>query len=227
MSLPKFLWLLQNRKLWLARADLLNDPWELALAGDQLDHVFLRRPFRPLDSLEPEEPIEARARRINQQWRQSTYISCWSSADHESYALWRVFCGSSEGVAISTPMRWLKEALGNVPLYVVNYGQPGDELRTPTAIDLATKKRMMFEYEREVRAIATVDTSDPKLIQGEFGFEYPIDLEKLIKSIAVHPEADATLFDIVTRAVSDYAPDLINKVGWSAMRELPPLLRKR
>lgn len=46
MSFPKFLWLIQNRKLWLSRADKLNDPWELALAGDQLEHVILRRPIR-------------------------------------------------------------------------------------------------------------------------------------------------------------------------------------
>jgi hypothetical protein len=226
MSLPKFLWLLQNKRLWLSRADLLNDPWELALAGDQLEHVILRRPFKPLDSIKPEEPIEARARRINQEWRKTTYINCWSSADHESYALWRLFCGANEGVAISTPTRWLQTALGNVPLCVVNYGEPGEELKTPTALNLATKKRLMFDYEREVRAIATFDTSDSNLVKGEFGFEYPVDVERLVSSIAVHPEADATLFDIVVRAVSDYAPKLVDKVRWSAMRELPPLLKK-
>jgi hypothetical protein len=48
MSLPKFLWLLQNKKLWFSRADLLSDPWELALASDQLDHLIIRRPITPV-----------------------------------------------------------------------------------------------------------------------------------------------------------------------------------
>jgi hypothetical protein len=56
MSLSRFLWMLQNKMLWLARADTLNDPWELALAGDQLEHVIMRRPIRPLGSTKPEEP---------------------------------------------------------------------------------------------------------------------------------------------------------------------------
>lgn len=224
MSLSRFLWLLQNKKLWLARADTLNDPWELALAGDQLEHVILRRPIKPLGTITPEEPIRDRARRINKLWRETTYISCWSSADHESYALWRVFCSSTEGVAISTATRTLMTALGNVKLYVVKYGPPGTVLRTPTPLQLAIEKREMFDYEKEVRAIATADTSDPKLVKGEFGFEYEIDPEKLIRSIAVHPEAGPSVMETVARSVHDYAPELIGKVTWSAMREPPPLL---
>ena len=149
----------------------------------------MRRPIRPLESIEPEEPILDRARRINKFWRETTYISCWSSAEHESYALWRLFCGPNEGVAISTPVRVLGRAIGKVKLYVVAYCEPGTEIKTPTALGLATKKRLMFDYEREVRAIATVETNDPKLIKGEFGFQYPIEPEQIIRSIAVHPEA--------------------------------------
>ena len=199
MSLSRFLWMLQNKMLWLARADTLNDPWEIALAGDQLDFVIMRRPIRPLGSTKPEEPIFDRARRIIKHWRETTYVSCWSSAEHKSYALWRLFCGRGEGVAISTPVRVLQKALGNVKLYVVTYCEPGSEIGTPTAISLATKKRVMFDYEREVRAIATGDTDDPKLIKGETGFKYPIKPEQIIRSIAVHPEAGPELMETVAR----------------------------
>ena len=84
----------------------------------------------------------------------------------------------------------------------------------------------MFEFEREVRAIAFTDTNDPNLVKGEFGFEYPIDPETLIRSVWLHPEADGSLQEIVTRAISDYAPKLTDKVSWSAMRGPPPLLTK-
>ena len=43
-SFPRFVWLLQQRKLWLARVDTLEDPWESALAGDQLIHTIRRYP---------------------------------------------------------------------------------------------------------------------------------------------------------------------------------------
>jgi hypothetical protein len=56
--------------------------------------------------------------------------------------------------------------------------------------------------------------------------EYALEPEELIQSIAVHPQAEPALMDIVVRAVADYAPKLKDKVVWSAMREPPPLLKK-
>ncbi|WFU77403.1 hypothetical protein QA645_22885 [Bradyrhizobium sp. CIAT3101] len=225
MSFTKFLWLIQNRKLWFSRADKLNDPWELALAGDQLEHVILRRPIRSLQSDVIEEPILDRARRINKLWRETTYISCWSSSDHESYALWRIFCGSTDGVAICAPSYNLTRAFQGVSWYPVTYDAPGTEIRTPSPTGLATRKRLMFQYEREVRAIITDGMIGTPVTWHEFGCTCDFDPELLISSIAVHPEADSTLMDAVVRVVRDYTPKLSDNVAWSKMREPPPLLK--
>jgi hypothetical protein len=224
MSLSKFLWLIQNKKLWFSRADKLNDPWELALAGDQLDHVILRRPIQPMAGSVPEEPVLERARRINRQWRETTFISCWSSSDHESYALWKIFCGSSDGVAIRCPTYNLTRLVPGLHWYAVTYDEPGTEIVTPTPTALATRKRLMFKYEQEVRAIITDNRMEHSITRYEFGCTCDFDPERLISSVAVHPEADSTLMDAVVRAVGDYAQKLSGKVAWSAMRESPPLL---
>src|SRR5450631_828359 len=93
MSFSRFVWLLQRKQLWLARADLLGDPWEIALAGDQLDHVIKRHPISPLPFTgEKEETAMERAARIIPAWRRKTFVNCWSAADHESHALWRIYC---------------------------------------------------------------------------------------------------------------------------------------
>ncbi len=44
MGFSRFAWLLQRKQLWLSRADKLGDPWEIALAGEQLDHLVKRNP---------------------------------------------------------------------------------------------------------------------------------------------------------------------------------------
>jgi hypothetical protein len=31
LSFSRFMWMLQNKQLWLSRADKLDDPWELAI----------------------------------------------------------------------------------------------------------------------------------------------------------------------------------------------------
>jgi len=48
MSFSKFVWTIQNKCLWLSRADLLGDPWEISLSGEQLQLVINRHPISPV-----------------------------------------------------------------------------------------------------------------------------------------------------------------------------------
>jgi hypothetical protein len=156
MTFSRFLWLLQRKQLWLSRADLLGDPWEMALAGDQLQHVIQRHPppRLPLSS-KPIESAMERAMRIIPQWRKTTFVNCWRASEHESHALWRIYCGATEGVALETNYDKLVASLTGPTLFQVSYETPGNAKRTPTREDLITKKRPAFEYEQEFRILLT------------------------------------------------------------------------
>ena len=78
MSFAKFVWTIQNKCLWLSRADLLGDPWEISLSGEQLQLVIDRQPITPVGEA-PKETAEERAERIINLWRSNTFISCWNS----------------------------------------------------------------------------------------------------------------------------------------------------
>src|SRR5690242_5783539 len=121
MSFSRFVWLLQRNQLWLARADTLGDPWEITLAGEQLQRVIARHPPTqpPFRKGETHETAMERVRRIIPRWRQKTFINCWASSEHESHALWRVYCGASEGVAIQTTLGKLRDSVGGLPVYPV------------------------------------------------------------------------------------------------------------
>src|SRR5580658_10265948 len=93
MSFSRFVWLLQKKRLWLSRADRLGDPWEISLAGDQLQHVIGRDPISPIGEPKAESAV-LRSARIIKQWRQEIFVNCWNSSDYESHALWRIYCGS-------------------------------------------------------------------------------------------------------------------------------------
>ena len=97
--------------------------------------------------------------------------------------------------------------------------------KTPTLIDLATKKRLMFEYEHEVRTIGTRWTENSKLLKGDSGFQYPIEPEGLFDAVRIHPESDQSFMDTTLSVVETYAPALRARVAWSRMREKPPLTR--
>lgn len=149
-------------------------------------------------------------------------VNCWSASEHESHALWRIFCGAQEGVAVQTTLRRLSRAAENIRVQPVFYMEPRHV--APLELMQATVKRPAFSYENEVRIIAQRETKNPKLIRSELGFELPIDLS-IFDAIAIHPEADASFMNIVKGIIDVYAKELGNLVRWSSMREKPPSLR--
>jgi len=224
LSFARFLWLLHNKALWLSRADLLGDPWELALAGDQLAHVLSRHPITtlPLTDKRPETGIE-RARRIIGLWRETTFVNCWSASDEESYALWRIYCPTAEALAIQTTLEVLKVSVAPAAVYRITYGPIGSIKRTPERSDLISRKRPMFAYENEVRIVYAVDDNSAlRPPTGSFGYQLPWDAEKHATRLLVHPEADQSFMDTVTATVAQLAPALVPHVASSDMREPPP-----
>jgi hypothetical protein len=226
MSFSRFIWLLQKKQLWLSRADRLGDPWEISLANNQLEHVISRHPITPItEGIRPRENAMQRSVRINKLWRQRTFVSCWNASDHESHALWRIYCGSSDGVALQTTFDRLRESVGGLPVYRVAYEIPGMRKQTPTLVDLVTKKRPMFAYEQEVRVVRDA-TTEPIHEQEVLGHTLEWNPDLILQSVLIHPEADFSFMETVTAAVAHYAPALKDSVVWSAMREPPPLLKR-
>jgi hypothetical protein len=110
--------------------------------------------------------------------RESTYISCWNRADAMSLALWNLYGGGTEGVAIRSTVTKLKAILNNnsgwlqdqgfdselVDVYYVDgLNKPGEDLQGDLVERLSVGKDVrvgefsikpsLYEYEREVRAI--------------------------------------------------------------------------
>jgi hypothetical protein len=224
MSFSRFMWLLQNRQLWMSRADKLEDPWELAITQEEIDYLAARDLITPLGQTR-EETFAERNKRINELWRTTTYVNCWCALEYESHALWRVFCGSNEGIAIQTSWLKLSEVADNLRIGEIVYGHNASKIRTPQLEKVVLRKRQMFEYENEVRIIAHNDTSNPSLIKGEFGFQLLFDPERSLDTVVVHPEADQSFMDVVVSAVDKYSQPLRDRVVWSTMKERPPLLQ--
>jgi hypothetical protein len=218
LSFGRFVWLLQTKKLWLSRADLLGDDWEMRLAGEQLAHVIATRPPTPLGAV-AEDPM-ARAWRIIRNWRLTAFVNCWSAQAHESHALWRVFCPSAEGVAIRSRLERLHASVGKpIEVHKVIYEVPGSHRRTPTRKDLITQKRPMFEYEHEYRLVLMEDASPDETVKGIALEWHP---ETWIEAIRIHPEADNAFAETVVRVVEQYAPALKGAIQPSDMIERPP-----
>jgi hypothetical protein len=78
----------------------------------------------------------------------------------------------------------------------------------------------MFAYEQEVRVVKDATAEVPK--QELLGYPLDWNPETIVESIRVHPEADFSFMETVTKTVGNYAPALKDSIVWSAMKERPP-----
>jgi hypothetical protein len=153
-------------------------------------------------------------------WRNRTFMSCWTAQANESHALWRIYCGPTEGVAIQTTLARLRESTNGCGVHSVIYRDP--ELRPVdrnnlALTELAIEKRPMFEYEHEVRIIHKTPGPSP-----DGGYPLAWDPETAVENIYVHPEADDSFIATVRVTVAQFGPTLKDRVRWSEMKRQPP-----
>ena len=220
LDLPKFIWLLEHRKLHLSRLDLLNDPHEgttprlLAMLRDQQLREF------------GAEKMVAQIPSINRQSRRSMYVNCWHLGNSESEAMWRLYCPNDGGVAIQTTYEKLVASAANDPFCYIG---------TVTYIDYESQlfplnngfypvmhKRASFAHEREVRLVKTLPEywGLPER-EGPPGVSIDWEPEISVEAIYVNPYAPDFFHDVVCSVVRRFVPDLEKQVQWSQMRAAP------
>ena len=218
MDLPKLIYLLDKRRLYLSRADKYDDTHEGATPLAQKNW-----------EMENHSKFSDRIADFRCRQREWTFISCWSHCDHESHALWRIFCGPKQGVAVCSRYIRLVELLTNSQLDrevgLVDYGR--DEPIPANTLIPFFRKRKAFAYEQEARLVANIyrclDVRDQtgKLLASRPCLEMPLDLATFIEAIRIHPEADAGYIDVVKSVVNKYACELLNRVELSEMAKPP------
>ncbi len=110
LTLPKLLYILERRALVLPRLDLLKDPYE-----GTTTHAY-RRYIIEITKRERRTPSAAFMKNLKEEpWpkhiHKSLYVSSWHLNDHESEAMWQLYCGSHEGVALQTTYEKLDAAI--------------------------------------------------------------------------------------------------------------------
>ncbi len=99
LDLAKFVSLLSTKTLIFSRVDCLRDDYEDLLRR----HSHLKLKSDP-----------GRAKRFAEfqtKVRPHTYVTCWHANSDESEAMWRLYCGANEGVAIKTSYEKLDASL--------------------------------------------------------------------------------------------------------------------
>ena len=83
---PKFVWFLQNQKLFFSRTNLLGDSHEGSLpSATYADSVAF---FKEHGA----EHVTEGLSKARDALRSSVYVNCWTLGDDESEAMWQLYC---------------------------------------------------------------------------------------------------------------------------------------
>jgi hypothetical protein len=214
LDLPRFIWLLSTGALAFARVDTLEDPFE----GSVPPAVYQKWKTTHAD-------LVANARRG---LRKQAFVSCWHVNNTESEAMWRLYCGSRDGIALQTTYEKLDASLPNgIFLGAIQYLDYECDTDPPRdALALLMRKRQAFEHEHEIRALIWPPSSPPGLVppnleEDAHVINVPWAAADSLERIYVSPYAEEWYRDVVTSVMQRFAPNLVERLTWSHMRGVP------
>lgn len=242
MSLEKFLNMLERRTLRFSRASTMSDGRELRLPYEKLkaeywqhwDSLNIEERRSSLDSVwENCEQVKAQAHDL----RRRTYLSSWTIAQTESYALWKIYLGGSRaGVAIKSTFSALQKAIKHereqkIQCARVRYT---DDVNPEHLEDrhFIYQKSTHYDYEKELR-LAIDHAFDPSRSDDKFirfmasaghdtnpnSLNLSIDTNTLIREIYLSPFAMKGFQKSFEKIVRKIDPDLQAHVCASEVRD--------
>ena len=193
LDLSKFLDLLLSQKLFMSRSDKFEDQYEGTFSEPTYEEI------KKLSVNNPEFLTYYKSQ------REKVVVSSWHINEYESFAMWQIFTGNSEGLAIQSTIGRLEKALiadKKFKQYIgeVNYIDykkeyiPFDDMFFPFLF-----KRKSFQYEREVRIISDISSSNLKINDG---MKIDVDIKQLIEKIYIHPKSENWYKNLVIELVS-------------------------
>jgi hypothetical protein len=200
MDLPKLLDLLHTRSLYFRRADGFSDRLEGALFPSfrkAMNEAFARQ-----EATYDADHFYDRVRKGN-------YVSCWTIGMRDNMALWQLFGNVKTSVAVtSTVDRLLSCGFDwnrRMHLHKVRYV---DHRRVRNYVmsaftDPLQYKSDSYKFERELRVI--LPQQDAGWEENPMGIRLAIpDLNTLVRSIVVAPEADSVFTEAIAELCKRY-----------------------
>jgi len=197
LSLSKFLDFYLSNCLYFSRVDLLDDKHEgtytQITTGFAFDTIKL-----PSGLLVTREEYATRI-------RQSMHVNCWRLDNHESEAMWKIYCQHNSGLAIQTTYKKLAESLPHehkLFIGLITYlDYETDSFNRGNNFNPIMHKRLAFEHEKEVRIVhSTLNyMNDHTLPLPEPGIKLQTTLFEQIEHIYVNPYADEWYFQTISQ----------------------------
>lgn len=219
MDLSKFISMLENKAIWLARVDTVKDKHEGRFPDEMkrtLEEFYKNPSLNEKSSIENIDDFYDRLIK-------NTFISCWHKNFDENMVMWEIYGKVNNSIAIQTTVIELKRCMTESKLnghsfilQNVQYQHSNQIFGELLYEDCFFIKRPHFSFEQEVRI--SLDTYAPKFesLKTPLGYDLPIMINDVISKILIHPDSQDWFLDVLTALIKKYnikAPVLRGSYG--------------
>jgi hypothetical protein len=207
IDFTKLMSMLVNRTFFFCRSDLLDDRFEGSMSRANL---LERERQRAEGADEAAAQLWAELASRHRAEPRRTYVNSWSMGRHESVALWRLYVGDREGIAIRSTFGRLARSLEAEPrpvhigaVHYIDYDT--DPIPEDNVLHPFVYKRQSFDFERELRAVI----QDPEPAdQPPPGLFVACDLQALVSALRVSPASGSWFAPLVRSVLDKYGLDV-------------------
>lgn len=221
LDLGKLIFMLSKKQLYLTRIDLLGDGFEGTLTKAFMEALEAFAKERN------DKFIVNSVRQTAQLGRNSSYVNCWRMDEHESEAMWKLYCPNNQGVVLQTTYNKLVNSSSDKDLHIgmvtyIDY-ETGFFQAAENLFYSILHKRKAFEHEKEIRIVTTQHYMENKpLLPGKV---FSWDISNCIENIYVNPYSESWYHDVITETLQAFNCKI--KVDWSNMKKTPYLQTKQ
>ena len=211
MDFVGFVWMLKNSALWFSRADFFEDKWEGAYpeptiaanksegsAGDLIWQGFVKNAAM---------------------MRKTIFINSWYAKPYESAAMWQVYAGHGNSIAIRSTVGRLINSIAKdssqIHLGRVKYiDYKKDVIEGSNAFSPYLRKRLSFEHESEVRLVLwSIEKGNIAFSSNGVNLEelasppeyaVQVELKELIECVFISPNSKSWFKEIVGDVLCKY-----------------------
>lgn len=209
MDFPKFTWMILEHRLFMPRSAVLakSDPFEASTPVARYNSM--RKAAEDASTPSHRQTILDNIAKLSafaDHFKNGFFVSCWYLSEYESDAMWKLYGGTNNCVAVRSTFARLKACLPkHAWVGLVSYIDYNTQDFPMNMLENVMHKRRAFEHEREVRAVAMSlpNNEHPHVLSNsdKFGYFPVIEIEKLITCVYVHPLADDWFLEAVRKTI--------------------------
>ena len=207
MDLAKFVSMLEQKALWLARADTFRDRHEGRFPNEM--RKFIEKAYEGFKAKDDSRVKDADD--FQDYLLKNTFISCWHGNLDENMVMWEIYGKDCSAVAVQTTIREMKRSIDtsamtghSLLLKKVIYEKADDVSGVLPYEECFFRKRPHFAFEKEVRiSLDTYTPSNPSK-SGPCGHRLAVNVNEFIASIVLHPDSKQWFVDVVNSIATKY-----------------------